>query len=437
MGADVKKARAFALALCAFGAALGGGAFFFAPHRLDPVSASGNALTGQALVDRGRYLAIAGDCTACHTAPGGKPFAGGLPFNLPFGTIYSPNITPDEGAGIGSWNAAEFVRAMRHGVGKDGRDLYPAFPYTSYASLQDDDMLAIFAYLKSLTPVSDQPPASKLRFPFNQRWTLRGWKFFFLGTTPYRENPDKSAEWNRGAYLVQGLAHCGECHTPRNLALARKQSKELSGGDVDGWKAWNITPDAKTGIGNWTADALADYLSTGSARGHGSATGSMREAIDLSFSKLEPSDIQAIVTYVRSLSPIRTDGPEASASPPTVLASTAWSAGDEAENAGRTIFAGACASCHGWDGRGQATPRQALQGDRSVADPEGANLVRLLLQGSRDLNDDPSRTMPSFAAAYSDSEIAAVSNYVIQHFGGTAGKVTQDQVKAARGANQN
>ncbi len=420
------------IAIVAISAAI----FFFAPHTLEPVASSPNAPTGQALVERGRYLTIAGDCAACHTAPGGKPFAGGLAFELPFGKIYSANITPDSEAGIGGWNAAEFVRAMRYGVGKQGEDLYPAFPYTSYAKLQDDDMLAIFAYLKTLAPVSDRPPSNDLAFPFNQRWTLRGWKLLFQDAAPYQNDPTKSVDWNRGAYLVQGLAHCGECHTPRNLLFAVENSKELSGGVVDGWKAWNITPDPVSGIGTWDREALISYLSTGSAKGHGSATGSMRQAIDLSFSKLDRGDVEAMVTYLRSIPSIRSDDP----SPPTLTGSleksTAWSSGDGEESLGRTLFAGACASCHGWNGEGQATVRQALIGDRNVADPDGANLVRLLLQGSRPSSDNPSQTMPSFASAYTDSEIAAIANYVIDHFGGKSGKVTSDVVKSARGTAQ-
>jgi mono/diheme cytochrome c family protein len=420
----------FASAGLGLGAA---GLFFFWPHGLPPVTASAAQPRGTSLVERGRYLTVAADCAACHTVDGGRSFAGGLAFKLPFGTIYSPNITPDRQHGIGAWSDAEFVRAMKSGIGRHGEDLYPAFPYTSYALLSTDDILAIRAYLATLAPASTPSPANALAFPFNQRRVMRGWKLLFLTDRQFAPSPAHDARWNRGAYIVEGLAHCGECHTPRNLAFARKQGEPLSGGDVDGWKAWNITSDKATGLGRWSSQDIASYLSTGHAPGHGSATGGMRQAIDLSLSKLTLADIDAMVVYLRSVAPVSRDtaaavGAEAEA----VRASGAWHpAGNDASLGGRT-FAGACASCHGWNGKGQQTARASLSGSHAVNDPEGANLVRVILEGSAAPSDVPSTAMPAFGKAYTDVEVAAVSNYVIRHFSGKTGSVTPRQVRKAR-----
>jgi len=357
-----------------------------------------------------------------------------LAFKLPFGTIYSSNITPDRENGIGAWSDAEFARAMRSGVGRHGEDLYPALPYTSYALLSSDDVLAIRAYLATLAPVATPAPANALAFPFNQRRIMRGWKLLFLGSKPFEPDPARGVAWNRGAYLVNGLAHCSECHTPRNLMFARKQSEALSGSVVDGWKAWNITPDKETGIGLWTDPQLVSYLSAGYASGHGAASASMRQAVDLSLSQLPATDIEAIVTYLRSVTPRRVAAAAAvmrvSAA---VKASTAWSPGGEAsDGTGRRIFEGACASCHGWNGNGQQTPRAGLAGSHAVNDPQGANLIRVILEGTSAPDHAAATAMPSFGAAYTDGEIAAVANYAIAHFGGKQGQVTAKDVADAR-----
>ena len=408
--------------------------FFFLPHGLEPVSPSAAQPTGDTLIARGRYLTVAADCAACHTIEGGKPFAGGLAFKLPFGTIYSSNITPDRDNGIGAWSDAEFARAMRSGVGRHGRDLYPAFPFTSYALLSSDDVLAIRAYLATLAPVAAPAPANALAFPFNQRRIMRGWKLLFLDSKPFQPDAARSVAWNRGAYLVNGLEHCGECHTPRNLMFARKQDEALSGGVVDGWKAWNITPDKETGIGFWTDAQLVSYLSSGYASGHGAASASMRQAIDLSLSQLPTADIEAIVAYLRTVMPRRADA-DATVMPVSaaVKASTVWSPGGEAGGGtGRRIFEGAYASCHGWNGNGQQTARAGLAGSHAVNDPQGANLIRVVLEGTSAPEHAAATAMPSFGAAYTDAEIAAVANYAIVHFGGRQGQVTAKDVADAR-----
>ena len=222
---------------------------------------------------RGEYLTRAADCVACHTAPGGQSFAGGVPFKLPFGTIYSPNITADKDTGIGNWSDDDFVRAMHAGIDKNGRPLYPAFPYTSYTALSRDDILAIKAYLFSL-PVAHAPARDDdLSFPYNQRWAVSLWNALFLKKQRFEPEQGKSDAWNRGAYLATALGHCGECHTPRNAAFAMKHGEALAGAELQGWKAYNITSDKEHGIGTWSDQELSDYLAKGHATGRGTASG--------------------------------------------------------------------------------------------------------------------------------------------------------------------
>jgi len=414
--------------------AVGAAAFFFWPHGLPQVAASISQPKGPDLIARGKYLTTAADCEACHTAPGGKPFAGGLGFELPFGTLYSPNITPDDQTGIGTWTDAEFVRAVRSGVGKHGEDLYPAFPYTSYALLATDDVLAIKAYLDTLAPVNSSPPENELLFPFNQRYVMRGWKLLFVPSAPFKTDAGKSEAWNNGAYLVEALAHCGECHTPRGLMFQRKQGSALSGGSLEGWTAWNITPDLETGIGSWSDEQIKSYIWKGFAHGRGPAAGAMRQAIDLSLSHLPETDVDAIVTYLRSVEPRKSSYASSTitAGPTPASASEPWKPVDEPGGLGRKIFAGACASCHGWDGSGQNSARAALTGSHSVADETGANLVQVILKGTSDPNGSAATAMPGFARSLSDAEIAALANYVIGHFGGKRGSVTPNDVEKAR-----
>ena len=233
------------IAVCILGVvvAISAACFFFWPASIEAVQATHAQPTGSALVAKGEYLTKAADCAACHTAPGGKPFAGGRAFKLPFGTIYSTNITPDRETGIGQWSDAEFVRALHRGIGKNGEDLYPAFPYTAYALLSTDDVLAIRAYLSTVRSVSLRNTDNTLVFPFNQRYALRAWKLLFMPTRQWEPSAAHDAAWNRGAYLAEALAHCGDCHTPRNLMFATKSGRKYAGAVVDGWKAYNITSD--------------------------------------------------------------------------------------------------------------------------------------------------------------------------------------------------
>ncbi|WP_106476434.1 c-type cytochrome [Phytohalomonas tamaricis] len=383
----------------------------------------------QSQIERGEYLARAGDCVACHITEGGKPFAGGLAFELPFGTLYSPNITPDKETGIGDWSDDDFVNAMQKGVGKDGKHYYPAFPYTSYTLMPREDILAIKAYLFSLEPVHQPNRDNDIGFPFNQRWGMMFWNWMFNDNERFKPDPEQSAEWNRGAYLVEGLGHCGECHTPRNLFQARDSSKALAGAEIQGWKAWNITSDDEHGIGAWPDEALASYLSAGHAEGYGVAGGPMAEVVNHSLRFLTPEDINAMVVYLKSVEP-QSEGIKR---PP--LKQLEASVPQQTDHPlGRKLFADTCVSCHSWDGNGRQTPYAALKGLRTVHDPEALNLIQILLDGDALHTANGNYVMPSFGEAYSNEELAELSNFVLEHFGEVEGQLDAKTVEERRQA---
>ncbi|AQV98272.1 hypothetical protein BJN34_30850 [Cupriavidus necator] len=245
------------------------------------VGAGAAGATDAELVKRGEYLARAGDCVACHTGPGGKPFAGGLSLPTPIGAIVSTNITPSRTHGIGGYSLAQFTDALRKGVRADGQRLYPAMPYTSYAMVSDEDAAALYAYLLQEVPAVDTaPPATELPFPFNIRLSMAAWNVLFLDDKRFQPDTTKSAEWNRGAYLSRGLGHCSACHSPRNVMMAEDKAKDLAGGAVGAWDAPNITSDPVSGVGAWSEQDIAGYLRSGDAKGKAQAAGPMAEAID-------------------------------------------------------------------------------------------------------------------------------------------------------------
>ncbi len=384
-------------------------------------------LAGASLVQKGEYLALAADCRACHTAPGGVAFAGGRAFTLPFGTLYTPNITPDRATGIGDWSDADFLRAVHRGIGRDGHRLYPAFPYGSYALLTDDDVLAIKAYLFSLAPVHREARPNTFAFPFNQRWTMAFWSALFVPGSRFEPVARQTAQWNRGAYLVEAAAHCGECHTPRNIAFAMDTRRKFAGGQAEGWNAYNITADPDTGIGAWTADQLAGYLSSAHGSTAGVASGPMAEAVELSLSRLTPSDIDAMVTYLRSVPPIRDASLPRGAGP----ASESAQAGASNHPIGKRVFEGSCASCHAWNGAGALVTQATLTGTRAVNDPSAMNVMKMVLAGSTDA-DSARPPMPGFAGSLSDTEIAEVANYVTARFGAAPSHATGEDVRKLR-----
>ena len=383
-------------------------------------------------IARGKYLTQAADCQACHTAKGGTPFAGSLPFKLPFGTIWSPNITPDRQTGIGAWTDAQFIRAVREGIGPKAH-LYPVMPYASFTYMTDADVLAIRAYLATLPPVHLQRPALTFSFPFNQRPLMSVWGALFNPDRRFEPHADRSPAWNRGAYLAEAMGHCGECHTPRNLGQALDNRRKYAGAVAAGWRAFNLTSDRATGVGGWRDADLAQYLSQGYAPGHGTAAGPMGEAVDLSLSHLTPSDIAALVTYLRSIPAISTPEqphPVTRPAPPTHRLAVA----DQAAPLGKKIFEGACIGCHAWSGHGSLTDLATLTGARAVNDPTATNVAQVVISGaSRRTAQGPS-IMPAFGHAYSDAEIAAVANYVTARFGARPSRVTPKQVTALRKA---
>ena len=379
-------------------------------------------------VERGAYLARAADCMVCHTTKGGKDYAGGLGFKLPFGTLYSTNITPDKETGIGSYSDQDFLNALHRGVRRDGAPLYPAMPFTSYTYISDADALAIKAYLFSLPPVQAVAPANTLAFPFNQRWAMTFWSMVFNPDTRFESDTSKTPEWNRGAYLAEALAHCGECHTPRNLGFALDNRKKFAGALTAGWRGFNITSDKTTGIGAWRDEDLAAYLSSGHAAGHGSASGPMGEAVDHSFSQFAPEDIRAVVAYLRSVPAIASPDLPATLAPP---APASHKDGGTPDPRGKLVFEGGCVSCHGWTGESSISPFATLTGAWAVNDPAATNVAQIVISGTR-RQSEGALSMPAFGNAYSDVEIAAVANYVTARFGSKGSHLTAQDVAGLR-----
>jgi mono/diheme cytochrome c family protein len=387
-------------------------------------------LAQASLVERGAYLARAADCMVCHTTQGGKEYAGGLGFKLPFGTLYSTNITPDKETGIGNYSDQDFLNALHRGTRRDGARLYPAMPYTSYTYITDADALAIKAYLFSLAPVRAALPANTLVFPFNQRWAMAFWSALFNPDTRFEPDTSKSPEWNRGAYLAEALAHCGECHTPRNLAFALNNRKKFGGALTAGWRAFNISSDKATGLSVWSDDDIFSYLSTGHAAGHGTASGPMGEAVDHSFSQMAPEDIRAMVAYLRSVPAIASADLPAALAPPAPASHK--DGGGTPDPRGKMVFQGACVSCHGWTGESSLSPFATLAGAWAVNDPSATNVAQIVISGTRRHTPPDAVSMPAFGSVYSDVEIAAVANYVTARFGSKPSRITAQGVAELR-----
>jgi mono/diheme cytochrome c family protein len=379
------------------------------------------------IVKRGEYLAQAADCLVCHTAPGGKDYAGGLEFPLPFGSVYSPNITADKETGIGNYTDQDFLNAVQRGILPDGTHLYPAMPFPSYSYMTDADALAIRAYLFSLPIVRAVDRPSTLTFPYNQRWAMSVWAWMFDADQRFAPNTAQSAEWNRGGYVAEALAH----YTPRNFGFALNNRQKFAGAITAGWKAYNITSDNGTGIGAWSDQQVFDYLSAGHATGHGTAAGPMGEAVDHSFSQMESADVHAVVVYLRSIPPLT------SAGMPSTLAAPAQaspkSGGGATDVVGKRVFEEACASCHDWTDVSAISPYATIAGARAVNDPAANNVAQIVISGTRRRTPRGVISMPAFGAAYSNDEIAAVVNYVTGRFGADQSQITDRDVAALRG----
>jgi mono/diheme cytochrome c family protein len=369
---------------------------------------------------RGQYLVAAGDCMSCHLRPGGEPLAGGLGLKTPFGVIYSPNITSDKDSGIGNWSADQFHRAMHDGIDDEGDNLYPAFPYPWFRRISREDDDAILAFLKTTPAASYTPPKNDLTFPLNFRWMVKGWNLLYLDSHDFEKDPSQSAEWNRGAYLVNGLGHCGGCHTPKNAFGADKGKLELYGAPLDNWVAPDLTGNERTGLGAWSIDDIAEYLHTGRNR-HAGAGGAMAEVITYSTSLLSDPDLRAMAVYLKS----RTASPEVAAA----------RVDSGAMRRGAAIYSDACASCHLENGVGQPRYFPPLGPNAMLQQADPIGLEHLILAGGR-IGTGPTRpsplTMPSFAWKLTDEEIADVSTFIRNSWGNRAEPVSASDVRDAR-----
>ncbi|UEM06940.1 cytochrome c (plasmid) [Skermanella rosea] len=392
---------------------------------IDPVDPPGRAAFEPADIAQGAKLAALGNCLQCHTAPGGKPFAGGYPLETPFGTIHGTNITPDPETGIGSWSEQAFQRAMAEGVGRSGEHLYPGFPYDHFTKVTARDNRALYAYLMTREPVRAEAPPNRLPWPLTFRPLLAGWKLLFLETGEYRPDPERSDEWNRGAYLAEGLSHCGACHTPRNALGARETDREFAGGFSEGWHAPALNRDSTAPV-PWTRDALFDYLRTGISEDHAVASGPMAPVVR-NLSDVPDADVRAIATYVadRMGAP---DGP-----PPEPVASVGQEERGQEHSRAATIYAGACATCHEPGGPLQFQAPVALDRATSLAQPNPSNAIRAILHGVETPDAAAQPLMPGFANALTDAQVAELTAWLRTRFsGGPAWDGLEAKVAEAR-----
>ena len=359
-----------------------------------------------ALIEHGKYLTNAGDCQACHTAPGGKPFAGGLYMNTPFGPISTPNITPDADTGIGKITDDQFVRVFHQGIGMQGERLYPVMPFPWYTKVTRDDALAIKAYLFSLQPEHAPRKPNKLEFPFNIRAGLIGWDAFFLKTGEFKPDPNLSPQVNRGAYLVQGLAHCGECHNGNNMLGDTSLAANLRGGPIDKWYAPNITSDKSQGIGKYSDQQIFTYLKTGYEKDMGVVVGPMAQTMHESLGKLTDDDLHDIVAYLKSTPPKQG------------FKQREPVAGTEQVAANAQSYLNYCAYCHLENGQGLAGQVPKLAGNGVVTAQGPETVIRVILGG---INAQGSYSaMPAIGVQMTDQEVADATNYVRQAWGNGA-----------------
>jgi mono/diheme cytochrome c family protein len=374
-----------------------------------------------ALVAKGAELVAVGDCASCHTAPGGKPFAGGLDVPTPYGTIYSTNITPDRDTGIGAWSEAAFQRAMREGVDRQGNYLYPAFPYDHFTHVTNEDNQAIYAYLMTRIPVKAEPPANDLPFPYDMRQIMAGWNILFLKKGPMADDPDQSAEWNRGRYLAEGLGHCGACHTPRNNFGAEDAKQHFSGGPViDGWYVYPIDEKSPAPV-KWDVASLASYLKHGFAQNHGAARGPMVQ-VTAQLASVNDADIKALATYVAAQMGVGAEQPavtQASTAPAVPLTSAdslaSPAAPTDSSDKGAAIYAAACSSCHE-SGRPQPFGGLDFHDSTAVNADNPQNIINMVLYGLPATDSRKAGIMPGFAGALDQDQIVALLNYLRANF---------------------
>jgi mono/diheme cytochrome c family protein len=395
---------------------------------LDPINPPPVSSFDAALVRRGARLAAIGDCATCHTARGGKPYAGGLPLPTPFGTIYAPNITPDPDTGIGYWSQRAFIRAMRAGVDRTGHHLYPAFPYDHFTLVTDEDNEALYAFLMTRQPVRARAPPNQLRFPLNYRPLVAGWKLLFFRQGPYRPASAHDETWNRGAYLAEGLGHCGACHTPRNLLGAEQRNRHFDGGEAEGWHAYAINASSQAPV-PWDVGALGAFLHEGWHEFHGVARGPMAPVTD-NLASVPDADITSMATYVASV--MGTPTPDRLRRAAALAASAAvtgpgarpQSAGSQTapsgtmpppNDVGAAIYVSACASCHE---SGRPVPFGGIKLDLSigVSGESPVNIIRVVLEGLAATDAERKPVMPGFSDALSDHQLASLLTYLRTRF---------------------
>ncbi len=386
-----------------------------------------------ALIAKGEYLARAGDCIACHTAREGKTFAGGLPMKTPFGTLYTSNITPDPQNGIGTWTADQFYRLMHDGRFPDGGLVYPAMPFGSYTKVTREDSDAIYAYLRSIPPVKQRNRPHELRFPFDNRSLILGWRTLFFKDGEFKPDASKSAEWNRGAYLVEGLGHCGMCHTAINALGGSSDSQAFEGGliPMQFWYAPSLTSNKEAGLGDWSIEEITQYLRTGVAS-RGAVYGPMAEVVYNSLQYLNDDDIRAMAVYLKTLAQ---GTPPASASKPPPSSESSLLV-----SFGKSIYDRDCALCHGAEGLGAPPHYPPLAGNQSIQMSSAVNAIRMVLNGGfppGTAGNPRPYGMPPFAQRLSDDEIAAVVSYIRTAWGNRGDPVSARQANELRSATLN
>ncbi len=368
----------------------------------------------------GKYLAILGDCASCHTKKGGAPFAGGRGLDSGFGTIYTSNLTPDRDTGIGNWSADQFYRALHKGIAADDSHLYPAFPYPYFTHITRADSDAIYAYLRTVRPVHFAPPPNKLPFPLNIRGLMAIWNALYFKEGEFKPDPAKSAQWNRGAYIVTGPGHCGGCHTPKNFLMADENEHALWGNAIGNWLAADLSSNARSGLASWGSADIEEYMHDG-RNARATASGSMQEVIELSTSRMTQDDRAAIAAYLKDLPP---------SAPP------ALSAPDPAAmRAGAAIFTDACSACHLPQGNGQTRLFPPLAGSATLQSPDATTVIHIVLQGARSLataNRPTPLAMPAFGWKLSDREVADVATYIRNSWGNAAPPVDAGDVAKLR-----
>lgn len=397
-------------------------------HAIEPIAPDSFA---PSLVAQGAMLAAIGYCRSCHTAPGGRSFAGGAPLATPFGTIYSTNITPDAETGIGRWSEQAFLRSLREGVDRDGQHLYPAFPYDHFTLVTDEDSRALYAYLMTREPVHTDTPRNKLRFPFNIRSTLAVWKLLYLRQGPYQPDLAQSVQWNRGAYLAQGLGHCGACHTPRNSLGAEKSGQEFAGGEAEGWNAYALDKASPTAVA-WDTESMSAYLRRGWHLEHGVARGPMAPVTE-SLAFAPESDVRAIAAYVVS----RMGEPETER---RIDASAEASAEQRrlnaasAQHVGAAVYDGACSSCHDGE-RPLPFGGISMELSTSVHASNPRNLINVVLYGLPATQTEAQPIMPGFVGAMNDEQLAALLEYLRLRFSAEpAWRRIDKEIRSARQA---